>query len=56
MSIYILKNATLAGYFGTLMKTVITNLLMLWLFKVAKHYGGQFEKMGLKDFTFAYFP
>ena len=55
MSIYILKNATLADYFGTLKKTVITNLLT-WLFKVAKHYGGKFEKTGLKDFTFAYFP
>ena len=55
MSIYILKNATRADYFGTLKKTVITNLLT-WLFKAAKHYGGKFEKTGLKDFTFAYFP
>ena len=39
------------------MKTVEKELLKLWLFAVAKRYGGHFEQAVLKTFChFGYFP
>ena len=46
----ILKNAVPDDCFGIKTNTVVKELLKLWLFEVAKHYGSQFEKTTLKDF------
>ena len=36
------------------MKTVIKELLKLWIFEVAKRYGRHFENTALKDFVSFY--
>ena len=45
----LLKTADPADYFGIEMKTVVKQLLKLWIFEVAKHYGSHSEKTTLTD-------
>ena len=45
----LLKTADPADYFHIEMTTVVKQLLKLWLFVVAKHYGSHFEKTTLTD-------
>ena len=52
----ILKTRATVDYSGISMKTVVEELLQLWPFETARHYGSHFEKNGPDRFClFAYF-